>query len=186
MKNRRLNSDMRCFENPSPVRNEPASARTGMVDRSGFTLIELLVVIAVIAILAAMLLPALSGTKERARMASCLNNQHQIGIAFQLYRDDYQTRFPPAGPVNFQSFQIGGGDPDRTNPTWTMGTLSATNRPLWRYTTSRELFRCPADRGLDIFRPRVYQSMFDIIGSSYIYNESLWVVKTRALLADPV
>jgi prepilin-type N-terminal cleavage/methylation domain-containing protein len=153
---------------------------------SGFTLIELLVVIAIIAILAAMLLPALGGAKERARMAQCLNNQHQIGMAFQVYRDDSQTRFPPAGPVSFRSFQVGGGDPDWTNPSVTAGTLAATNRPLWRYTTSRELFRCPADRGLDIFQSRVYQSMYDVCGSSYVYNESLWVVATRAPLDDPV
>jgi prepilin-type N-terminal cleavage/methylation domain-containing protein len=152
----------------------------------GFTLIELLVVIAIIAILAAMLLPAIGGAKERARIGRCLSNQKQIGVAFQMYRDDNQTRFPPAGPANFRSFQVGGGDPDWTNPTWTAGTLAATDRPLWRYTTSRELFRCPSDRGLNIFQPRTYQSMFDVCGSSYVYNESLWVVATRAPLVDPV
>jgi prepilin-type N-terminal cleavage/methylation domain-containing protein len=156
----------------------PGQADTG----TAFTLIELLVVIAIAAVLAALLLPALSGAKERARMAGCLSNHHQIGLAFQMYRDDNQTKFPPVGPANFQSFEVGGGDPDPS----VGGVLAATNRPLWRYTASREIFRCPADRGLDIFRPRVYSSMFDVCGSSYVYNASLWVAATRAPLADPV
>ena len=71
-------------QRPGPRRGDPA-----------FTLIELLVVIAVIALLAALLLPALASAKEKGRQSYCLNNVRQQSLAVLMYADDNNEVLPP-------------------------------------------------------------------------------------------
>ena len=63
-------------------------------NRQAFTLIELLVVIAIIAILAAILFPVFAQAREKARSASCLSNQKQLGLATLMYSQDYDELMP--------------------------------------------------------------------------------------------
>jgi len=67
------------------------------VKGQAFTLVGLLVVIAIMAVLAALLLPVLANSKEKARSAQCVNNLRQWGLAFQMYADDHDDFLPRRG-----------------------------------------------------------------------------------------
>jgi len=87
-----------------------------MSGKRAFTLIELLVVIAIIALLLAILMPALQRVKKQAQGVTCRSNLKQIGLAFTLYTEDNEGKFPRNGGIWIVKFlpYIGGqGDQDK-------------------------------------------------------------------------
>jgi prepilin-type N-terminal cleavage/methylation domain-containing protein len=116
----------------------------------GFTLIELLVVIAVIAILMALLLPALNRAREQGKRAVCLNNTKTLVLGWMMYCEDYAGNMPQAqarpddGWVLNPSGSTPVDAPKETQLDAIRGGL------LFKYIENVKVYRCPVAKGFEM------------------------------------
>lgn len=105
-----------------------------------FSLLELLIVIAVIAILAALLLPAINRAKQRAGAVSCTSNLRQLGLAFSMYLENNNDAFPAPG----SAFVYG---PQPEDWIWWQLGREVQKSAVVPYISgfNSQLFRCPQD-----------------------------------------
>lgn len=122
----------------------------------GFTLIEILVVVFVVALLAVFSMPAIGRARESARATKCINNLHQIGIAFGAYATDHEGKYPPILEVDT------GDDPNES--VWSNLLITEGYLPDPSEQVSLNVFLCPFDpaapfRGAEGVRSYAYNAL---------------------------
>ena len=151
----------------------------------GFTLIELLVVIAIIAILAGLLLPALSRAKAKGQSVACLNNHKQLQLCWQMYADDYTDIIPPndaSGAISLAGSWIeGDARVERDNQNIEKGVL-------FPYNKSAKIYHCPSDRSTVLRFPGLLRNRSISMSTGLAhYNPDFKIVITKySGIVDPM
>ncbi len=172
----------------------------------GFTLVELAVVIATVAVLAALLLPALAGTKPDSQAFQCLENQRQLILAWQMYAEDNNDLLPPNDYPYTTPYARQTAATQASMRNWVVGTMEspydssdypATHPPniselldpntvLSTYVTNKAVYHCPADNYIDPNSHQVHvrsYSMNSAIGTVW-YSSSTY--RGESALGSPV
>ena len=166
------------------LRNRPSAA---------FTLVELLVVVAILALLAGLLFPVFNTVRGKGRQVACLSNLRQIGMAVQMYAQDYDSMVPFAKDASDAYVpSMWESEPACKNMLSAMPFLHPVppkipavgqSDVLGPYLRNSEIWRCPSDSGFDYLdhndscggpcplsaRP----TMFEAFGSSFLYRTEL-------------
>src|SRR5262245_35065504 len=159
MRATRLNCESRCQAYPGDMRENFRA-------KSGFTLVELLVVIAIIAVLAALLLPVLARSKQKARQVTCANNLGQLQLGWLMYVNEYSDSLPHnsvgaegksienpgwvAGTMWFNS-DVGQDISESINTDLLVGTEYVAFGSIGGYVKNPSVYRCPADKSTVLF-----------------------------------
>ena len=175
--------------------------------RRAFTLVELLVVIAIVALLAAILFPVFATVRGKARQTVCISNLRQIGLAVQMYAQDYDGIFPYALDASDTNTTIWSNGSSGTclgqavqqakfagqvlywhqspygSANWVPGVLDT-------YIKSRETWHCPSDTGFDVLDNNdscngpcpmpSHPTMFQSQGASYLWRTELGLRQRNA------
>jgi prepilin-type processing-associated H-X9-DG protein/prepilin-type N-terminal cleavage/methylation domain-containing protein len=143
----------------------------------GFTLVELLVVLAIMALLIALLLPAVSRARGLAQSLACLNNLRQLQTCWLMYANDHSGTLPP----NLSVYDLGTGEPIPgldLRLTWCPGsvrkdvnTANIEKGYLFPYNRSTAIYHCPADKakvaGSNVRHTRSYSMSQSITGIAF-------------------
>lgn len=161
--------------------------------RSAFTLVEILVVVGIIAILAAILFPAFSIARAKARSASCQSNLKQIGAAMAMYIGDHE-RYPYAvDPADKYAPNIWSGQADAQGVT--IAEMELLPDAMNAYVQSAAVWKCPSDTGFDYpddipwqldNEPTYPKTCFEKYRTSYFFRTQLAFLKlSDDFLANP-